>query len=576
MGPLTLAIQNVTSSELGTVCYIGAGTGGWVEDIASLKPENIAAYEASEELCSALINKCKKHNIVEVHNQWVLPVDINECEATIYQNPRYNSLVRKENSHTYASKNFECVLELVTGVPLNLLIESLSLDLNKANILIVDVDDELESLQIRSNQHLRSFSHIFIVSKKSFSGSHYLLGDCADFVYCPQVFSKDSKEFTILVRNEQKLREVELLNGKLQKLNEELQNKNAQLDLASNDLSESRKQILELAKNKDDAIERLNNSEQKCVNKDKTLKELSDKLKESQNELITLQSQLSAAIDSTKVNKEVLETIIDQFQCKDETLAEIKRKVNWMIDRGLNNAVKQVESFIGVQSFLEKGEMGMQFHGWPISSDIALYLLGQIKEHNYDLIIEFGSGTSTLLFAKAMAFEENIFAEDRDASTEELALSEAASRVVSFEHNKKYFEKTQQLLRQRGLLSFVNLIHAPLVDITSDGESFLYYDCETELNNIASKFMKQQSAKILVLVDGPPGDTGPLARFPAVSKLLNTLGQHQLDIVLDDSNRDEEKKIISKWKDTLEARFVSFDEEEIPCEKGAYILRLNP
>ena len=95
------------------------------------------------------------------------------------------------------------------------------------------------------------------------------------------------------------------------------------------------------------------------------------------------------------------------------------------------------------------------------------------------------------------------------------------------------------------------------------------------MNNIASKFAKH-SAKILVLVDGPPGNTGPLARLPALNKLLNALGHHQIDIVLDDSERTEEKMIIAKWKETLQGRFVPFEEEDVPCEKGAYVLRLNP
>ncbi|HSW22938.1 MAG TPA: hypothetical protein VLJ62_09235, partial [Burkholderiaceae bacterium] len=67
----------------------------------------------------------------------------------------------------------------------------------------------------------------------------------------------------------------------------------------------------------------------------------------------------------------------------------------------LAGAVKQVESFMSIQNYLASGEMLTNFHGWPISPDVGVFVLEKIRERKYDLIIEFGSGTSTMLFAKA-------------------------------------------------------------------------------------------------------------------------------------------------------------------------------
>lgn len=631
MEPLALAIQKVAGSELGTICYIGAGSGSWVDDIATLNPAKVLAYEASEELFSALKNKRKKYDFVEPHNQWVLPKGVYECEVTIYQNPRYSSLVPKENSFSYAKSNLDYSVQHVSGIPLELAIDAQYIDASKNNVLILDIDAELEEQAAEANDNLRVFSSIFIISKKKFSGSHYLLGNSADFIECPQVTSQDAFPFTMLIRNNAKLCETETLEDTLHKLNKKLQEVEAELAGATEALRTCENQKIELVQQKDKAIDALSQKDKELTGKNDALSELNIKLTHAQgdleeqkkwhathkeraekylaelekskstaqkaqqlesslnaqikvnaelkDELSTLKKQLDAAIESTKVNNNALETITEQFKhMQQDALADLKSKVYWKIDKGLNNAVKQVESFIGVQRFLEKGEISMEFHGWPISSDIALFLLGQIKERGYDLIIEFGSGTSTQLFAKAMEFKGTQQSKTVDVSSLETSDSAAIrinGSVVTFEHNKKYFEKTQNQLKQKELLSFVNLVHAPLIDIESDGENFLYYDCETELNNIASKFAKH-SAKILVLVDGPPGSTGPLARLPALNKLLNALGHHQLDIVLDDSNRAEEKTIIAKWKETLESRFVPFEEEEIPCEKGAYVLRLNP
>lgn len=631
MESLALAIQKIAGSELGTICYIGAGSGSWVDDIAALKPTKIHAYEASEELFSALKNKCKKYDFVEPHNQWVLPKGVYESEVTSYQNPRYNSLVPKENSFSHAKSNLDNSVQHVSGIPLEQAIAAQNIDASKNNILILDVDAELEEQTADATESLRVFSIIFIVSKKKFSGSHYLLGKSADFIECPQVTSQDVMPFTILKRNNEKICEAKNLEDTQHRLNTKLQEVETELASAKEALQSSQSQNKELVQQKDKAVDALSQKDEELTSKNDALSALSSKFAYAQDdleeqkkwhathkeraekylaelekskstaqkaqqlesdlnaqikvnaelkdELSTLKKQLDAAIESTKVNNTALETITEQFKhMQQDALADLKSKVYWKIDKGLNNAVKQVESFIGVQRFLEKGEISMEFHGWPISSDIALYLLGQIKERDYDLIIEFGSGTSTQLFAKAMEFKGGQKSKTADVPSLKTSDSDDISiyrSVVTFEHNKKYFEKTQKLLKQKELLSIVNLVHAPLIDIESNGESFLYYDCETELNNIASKFAKH-SAKILVLVDGPPGSTCPLARLPALNKLLNALGHHQLDIILDDSNRAEEKAIIAKWKETLESRSVPFEEEEIPCEKGAYVLRLNP
>ena len=290
---------------------------------------------------------------------------------------------------------------------------------------------------------------------------------------------------------------------------------------------------------------------------------------------------------SSSVNTAMVEAIVAKISDNHQKeLMELKKKLDWRIDKGFNNSIKQIESFIGIQSFLENGALTMDFHGWPISSDIALFLLGQINKNNYDLIIEFGSGTSTKLFAKAIT--NNRLKDVDNAKSYLLTTSnvpeseppfveaqDLPKRVLTFEHNKKYFDKTKTELEQIGFADVVNLVHAPLIDCAIGEESFLYYDCDKSLARIADIY-EGRIAKVLVLVDGPPGSTGPMARLPAMIKLLNHLGNHQLDIVLDDYNRQEEKDIVEKWKQILNSRFINFEEELVPCEKGAFVCHINP
>ncbi len=240
-----------------------------------------------------------------------------------------------------------------------------------------------------------------------------------------------------------------------------------------------------------------------------------------------------------------------------------------------------------MQSYLETGQLAMEYHGWPISSDVALFLLGKVEKNNYDLIIEFGSGTSTQLFAKAI----NNQLKDQHGKhiDEDLALigsdkggtfarptihRELPNRIVTFEHNKKYHNKTMAELEANKLSHLVDLVHAPLIEMKIENDDYLYYSCEHKLAQLATIFA-ERTVKILVLIDGPPGATGPLARLPAVPLLLNYLGKHQFDIVLDDYKRQEEIETVDRWKKQFEKRFLTYNEEVVQCEKGVFFCSLN-
>lgn len=87
--------------------------------------------------------------------------------------------------------------------------------------------------------------------------------------------------------------------------------------------------------------------------------------------------------------------------------------------------------------------------------------------------------------------------------------------------------------------------------------------------------LRNTQQTILVLVDGPPGDTGPLARFPALPHLLKQFSDHKIHLVLDDYDRAEEKAIAKKWDQLLEERSIAFKSESIPSEKGLYFCQIN-
>lgn len=247
-----------------------------------------------------------------------------------------------------------------------------------------------------------------------------------------------------------------------------------------------------------------------------------------------------------------------------ESSKEIESRSRTHIDKALANAVKQLEAFQAIQGFLTTGETISNFHGWPISPDIGLFLLEKLQRNRYDLIIEFGSGTSTLLFAKALRAQErqanSIRSQPEHATTK---------RVLTFEHDLKYLTCTRELLVANGVDSVVDLVHAPLVDWTDETGTYLYYDCGVALQK-AAESLGLERAKILVLVDGPPGVTCKNARYPAIPQVFNRLARHHIDVVLDDANRPEEKASIELWRQLWKKRNARVEESLIPSEKGIY------
>ncbi|WP_421757341.1 hypothetical protein, partial [Comamonas thiooxydans] len=335
-------------------------------------------------------------------------------------------------------------------------------------------------------------------------------------------------------------------------------------------LTKARDEQAKLAQERQVQIEQLklvSTALQKNEVQEKQFKEFQQQLESSLGERIgkVLAGQIDAGVKAqTEAFSKLLQSNLSETR---EGLQGVvnasETKVKNELGKGLANSVKQLESFMNIQSFFSSGDFFSDFHGWPISPDIGVFLLEKMRSQNYDLIIEFGSGTSTALFAKA--------AEVMSGKTQKSAVPKTLkTEIVTFEHNQLYHEKTQKMLRSRKLDGYVNLIHAPLIDWKDESQDYLYYDCQLDLSSLAEKY-KEQKIKILVLVDGPPGKTCKNARYPAVPLIFNAFSKQSIDVVLDDANRPEEKSTINLWREFLNKRSVNFSETEISSEKGIFV-----
>lgn len=246
---------------------------------------------------------------------------------------------------------------------------------------------------------------------------------------------------------------------------------------------------------------------------------------------------------------------------RDQSTAQ-QEKLEASIKREVVNATKQLESFLNVQAALNGSDLMPKLHGWPISPDLAELMVNMIRTTAYDLVIEFGSGSSTVIIAKALALKSK----DMKA--------EAVTQQIAFEHLDEYRQQTMANLQLAGLAEAAVVHLAPLKPWRSAaGKVYPYYDCHDALAGI-QPILDDVDRRVLVLVDGPPASTGEHARYPALPVLLDAKPQAGLDIVLDDFDRPDEREIVSRWEEDLAAAGRRMVKEVPKLEKGGIIIRI--
>jgi len=162
---------------------------------------------------------------------------------------------------------------------------------------------------------------------------------------------------------------------------------------------------------------------------------------------------------------------------------------------------------------------------WAITAIFLNRLVEEIYTRKPKLVLECGSGTSTLVAASCLK-------------------KIGQGKILSLDHSDEYAQKTRQLLELEGLSNWATVVTAPLKEYNLEIGSFQWYNDD---------FMRSIDRKIdLLIVDGPPGYLQKLSRYPAVP-LLKELFAEECSIMLDDTNRKDEKEIVQKWNNILTA-----------------------
>ena len=155
--------------------------------------------------------------------------------------------------------------------------------------------------------------------------------------------------------------------------------------------------------------------------------------------------------------------------------------------------------------------------GWQLSSQAMQEVVRHVLLNQPKVIVECGSGASTMWIGRALR-------------------RVGEGRLISLENSADWVAIVTGMLQHEGLSS-VEVRHAPMEPIKVALEEQPWYS--------ASALADVEEIDLL-LVDGPPGRTSKLARYPAVPALRDKL-RAGATVMLDDCHRRDEKETLRRW-----------------------------
>jgi predicted O-methyltransferase YrrM len=189
------------------------------------------------------------------------------------------------------------------------------------------------------------------------------------------------------------------------------------------------------------------------------------------------------------------------------------------------HAYRQLEAFQQLMSLLKFTAPIPPTRGWVASPDLLLTMTEIIRTQKPRLVVELGSGVSTLVIAKA-----------------------GAKKLISIDNSDEFAAKTRSLLKEHGVRG-VEVRVAPLTPHVSGVD---WYD--------TSKLGDLKSIDLL-FIDGPPGSNSPDARKPALPELLDRLSPKAV-IILDDVNRPAERELAEAFAKALPNHVLTIHHHE--------------
>jgi len=223
------------------------------------------------------------------------------------------------------------------------------------------------------------------------------------------------------------------------------------------------------------------------------------------------------------------------------TVRRIETKVDIETKKEIKETFRQLEALQNLNAVLPANDVMPATRGWAASPDLLMVLVDLVITERPSLVVECGSGASTLWLALAM----RRFGID--------------GRIIALDHDPVFGGKTRNFLARHDVGDLAEVRDAPLESFSLDGETYSWY---------ARRAWEDLKGIDLLFVDGPPATTGHQARYPALPLLSRALSP-VATAVLDDLVVPDMQKVLRLWLDA----YPDFGSEILPLEKQAAVLR---
>ncbi|MDB3887366.1 class I SAM-dependent methyltransferase [bacterium] len=241
--------------------------------------------------------------------------------------------------------------------------------------------------------------------------------------------------------------------------------------------------------------------------------EIKDRLNGGVKNILHNQEGVNSMLEAnTQRAEELSSEIIKSFHIKSKNL-------DFNLTKHSNITYDRLDALMSIHNIIKLNAPLPIMHDWRVSSDFAHSTLSTLLEKKSGSVIDIGSGISTLLFGYGVK-------------------RNGKGKVISLEHNKEYYDKSKKLIKEHKLEAYCELYFCPLKEYVLDGKKWLWYDTSN---------IEFPDNIVLVSVDGPPGGTQYMARYPAIP-ILEKFITDKTVIYLDDAFRNEEAEIAEEWK----------------------------
>jgi predicted O-methyltransferase YrrM len=236
---------------------------------------------------------------------------------------------------------------------------------------------------------------------------------------------------------------------------------------------------------------------------------------------------------------------IGNLDTRTELTLEVVRRLGARVEREvkaeINQSFRQLEALQNLSAVLPASDLVPPTRVWAASPDLLVVLVDLVITERPSLVVECGSGASTLWLALAMR------------------RFGIGGRIIALDHDPVFGGRTRDLLARHGVGDLAEVRDAPLEDVSVDGQVYSWY---------ARRAWEDLKGIDLLFVDGPPATTGHQARYPALPLLSERLSPGAT-AVLDDLIVPDMQEVLRRWLDA----YPDFGSEILELEKKAAVLR---